>query len=636
MKTYIVDGSNVFFSYLPNNTASFSVLLEILIQIKQRGDDFFCIFDANIEHKLKQKQPEALVVLRHLLQKYPKYFSKVTGGIRADDFILIYADTQTAIVISNDRFSEYLPKYTWLQSETSLIKGNVLGRLISLPHMDLVFPISIKTVDYLSDQLQYLMIDQTDNTTQKPKETVIGLIELESSKILSKSASTPVVKSDKMQSSSNQDMVDTEITPITLAEPLIVHIPTHTDLPPVVECTPNRQNLVQAKLAVWIAKILKQPRFFSSVAIIVASLIAFFYLKNSMDQKQIQLNSSNLINNTTQRSVWLDSTTGVMWMRCSMGQTWTGTTCTGQAALYTWHDAQKKVAELNANGGYANYTDWSLPYVEELMSIVRCDKGFVKKVEIPSKSGILKNIDAECRINSTLPTINRSLFPKNPPAGFWSVTQGVSDKDAWHMAFDDGFLYPNSKQNTYHIRLNRKPSNNIKALKTTTTTSSKVNSLSAIQEIAKPITNEKIWIYPKTGMMWMPCSIGQTLVNQKCQGVKKQYTWAEANDLVGKLNRQGGYAGYTDWTLPHIEDLFSLSLCQSGFTKQWLIPTKSGGEKMVRTTCKMPNPKNQYWSGTIAPDQQGAAWSRGVNFGDGTTIIAMQNNRFFVWLVRQP
>lgn len=31
-----------------------------------------------------------------------------------------------------------------------------------------------------------------------------------------------------------------------------------------------------------------------------------------------------------------DPTTGLTWMRCSMGQTWDGTTCTGTASTYTW------------------------------------------------------------------------------------------------------------------------------------------------------------------------------------------------------------------------------------------------------------------------------------------------------------
>lgn len=648
MKTYVVDGSNVFFSYSPNNVPSFSILLELLIQIKQRGDDFFCIFDANIEHKVKQKEPESLPVLLHLLKNYPKYFSKVTGGIRADDFILIYADTQMAVVISNDRFSEYLSKYTWLKNEEKLIKGNVLGNLVSLPHMSLVFPRSVKLLDFLSQQLQDLMMAKVDNTAQKSTENAIELTEPEPSKGAPKSVSSietteqledindhdDLIKFDTRQKSSNQGIVDTETTPITLAEPLIAHTaaaPIHTDQLQKVKRTFDSQILVQAKSSLLFEKIPKKPVWIASTVLIIA--VSFILFQNRNTDPALNSDQSK----TTQSSIWLDPTTDVMWMRCSIGQTWVGTTCTGQATLYTWYDAQAKIAELNASGGHAGYTDWDLPSIEDLMSIVRCDKGFVKKIDIPSKSGELKTIDAECRINSTLPTINRSLFPKNPAAGFWSVTQGMSDQDAWHMAFDDGFLYPNSKQKKYHIRLNRKPPSSTQALKASTmTSSSTANAVSSAQKIAQPLKSEKIWIDPKTGMMWMPCSIGQTLVNQRCQGVKKQYTWRQANDWVRVLNSRGGYAGYTDWTLPHIEDLFSLSLCRSGFTKQWLIPTKAGVEKMVRTTCKVPNPDNQYWSSSLAPDKQGVAWARGVNFGDGTTIVATQNNQFFVWLVRQP
>lgn len=647
MKTYVVDGSNVFFSYSPNNVPSFSILLELLIQIKQRGDDFFCIFDANIEYKVKQKEPESLPVLRHLLKNYPKCFSKVTGGIRADDFILIYADTQMAVVISNDRFLEYVPKYPWLKSKEKLIKGNVLGDLVSLPHMNLVFPRSIKLLDFLSQQLQDLMMDQVGNTAQKSIENAIERIEPEPSEIAPKSASSIVIteqldevrdhddmiKSDTVQKSSNRGIVDTETTPITLAEPLIAYTaaaPLHTDQLQNVERTFDSKIWAQAKSFLRLEKTPKKPVWIASAALIIA--VSFIIFQNRSTDSAPKPDQPN----TAQSSVWLDPTTDVMWMRCSIGQTWVGTTCTGQATLYTWYDAQAKIAELNANGGHASYTDWNLPSIEDLMSIVRCDKGFVKKRDIPSKSGVLKTIDAECRINSTLPTINRSLFPKNPAAGFWSATQGINDQDAWHMAFDDGFLYPNSKQKKYHIRLSRSQQNTIRNIKQPSITPSSTEPAQLVQKNVPLPNSDKVWVFPKTGMMWIPCSMGQTLINKTCQGVKKKYTWREAHDLVRDLNNNGGYAGYTDWMLPHIEDLFSLSLCRSGFTKQWLIPTKAGAEKMVRTTCKVPNTDNQYWSSSLAPDKQGAAWARGVNFGDGTTIVATQNNQFFVWLVRQP
>ena len=56
--------------------------------------------------------------------------------------------------------------------------------------------------------------------------------------------------------------------------------------------------------------------------------------------------------------------TGLTWMRCAMGMTWTGTTCTGTASTYTWDEATK----LTAN--FAGKSDWRLPSIAELNTIV--------------------------------------------------------------------------------------------------------------------------------------------------------------------------------------------------------------------------------------------------------------------------
>lgn len=65
-----------------------------------------------------------------------------------------------------------------------------------------------------------------------------------------------------------------------------------------------------------------------------------------------------------------DNSTGLMWMRCSLGQTWDGSSCLGRNILYTWQDALQAAASAT----YAGYDDWRLPNVIELESIVeqRC------------------------------------------------------------------------------------------------------------------------------------------------------------------------------------------------------------------------------------------------------------------------
>ncbi len=54
-----------------------------------------------------------------------------------------------------------------------------------------------------------------------------------------------------------------------------------------------------------------------------------------------------------------DSKTGLTWMRCAMGQTWSGTTCTGWDGMYTWDQAR------TLNTTFAGHSDWRLPTIRE-------------------------------------------------------------------------------------------------------------------------------------------------------------------------------------------------------------------------------------------------------------------------------
>ncbi len=92
----------------------------------------------------------------------------------------------------------------------------------------------------------------------------------------------------------------------------------------------------------------------------------------------------------------LHSKTGLMWDSCSYGLT--GTTCAGTAPTYNWQQAFAAVAAANASS-YKGFSDWRLPNVKELMSIVE-----------------------KCRIN---PAVNDEVFPATVAAftsSYWSST----------------------------------------------------------------------------------------------------------------------------------------------------------------------------------------------------------------------
>lgn len=89
-----------------------------------------------------------------------------------------------------------------------------------------------------------------------------------------------------------------------------------------------------------------------------------------------------------------DIYTGLMWMQCSEGQVWEMHNnvghCTGDASLHTWDEALKVANEKT----FGNYSDWRLPDIKELASLVAVD-----------------------RYN---PSINSEVFPATPAASFWS------------------------------------------------------------------------------------------------------------------------------------------------------------------------------------------------------------------------
>jgi len=103
-----------------------------------------------------------------------------------------------------------------------------------------------------------------------------------------------------------------------------------------------------------------------------------------------------------------DSTTGLMWSRCSIGQTWdeTNTACTGDATSMTWQEA------LQATYGYefANNNDWRLPNIKELMTIT----------------------EKQC----VRPSINETIFPQTSSDDYWTSTPSTSDLSmSWVVAF---------------------------------------------------------------------------------------------------------------------------------------------------------------------------------------------------------
>ena len=123
-----------------------------------------------------------------------------------------------------------------------------------------------------------------------------------------------------------------------------------------------------------------------------------------------------------------DNSTGIMWYRCSVGQTWDSQTssCLGGNEQVDWQQALK----LANDATEAGFTDWQLPSVKELSTLVerRC-------------------VDA---------AINSTIFPNTVAENYWTNTSGVgSTSQAWAVAFYSGKTNLRSKGSDVHLRLMR-------------------------------------------------------------------------------------------------------------------------------------------------------------------------------------
>ncbi|HEY7773752.1 MAG TPA: DUF1566 domain-containing protein [Marinagarivorans sp.] len=117
-----------------------------------------------------------------------------------------------------------------------------------------------------------------------------------------------------------------------------------------------------------------------------------------------------------QEGTAIDKRTGLMWLRCALGQQWSDTqnTCTANfdfASKYDWNGALAVANGYTAQG----YADWRLPNKNELSSIV----------------------DRAC----SGPAINGKVFTGTLNGGYWTSTPWRREAGkAWHVDFTTGTL----------------------------------------------------------------------------------------------------------------------------------------------------------------------------------------------------
>ena len=113
-----------------------------------------------------------------------------------------------------------------------------------------------------------------------------------------------------------------------------------------------------------------------------------------------------------------DHATGLMWMQCSVGQTWQAgspASCIDTASTMIWQNALQAAFSANTVAQFG-YADWRLPNLKELESLVDIEK--------------------------SNPAIDPSAFPNTMSDYYWSSTstsQTISLSSAWLVGFSDTY-----------------------------------------------------------------------------------------------------------------------------------------------------------------------------------------------------
>ena len=136
-----------------------------------------------------------------------------------------------------------------------------------------------------------------------------------------------------------------------------------------------------------------------------------------LKQKKIKLENDQLNFVDNKDGTITHKTSALVWQKCSIGQLWNGSTCTGVPNKFNWDEAVKIKSD------FANKTDWRLPLKEELLDLIYCSDGEY-------------NQQKECaNYFANISAINTNYFSNTPNVSFWSSSPFAGNNDAWNVNF---------------------------------------------------------------------------------------------------------------------------------------------------------------------------------------------------------
>ena len=106
---------------------------------------------------------------------------------------------------------------------------------------------------------------------------------------------------------------------------------------------------------------------------------------------------------------------------------------------YTWEEAFVRIAALNSGGGFAGHTDWRLPNIKELQSLINYQNN------APAVSAAF---NADC-----LPDCTATTCSCTQADFYWSsTTVSTNPSSAWYVVFNLGNVSISNKVSSHHVR----------------------------------------------------------------------------------------------------------------------------------------------------------------------------------------